>query len=166
MLAWRRKALLQVAPQVFLEGGLGPRVPPVAQCQLCLEHGDLGIALEDLETRIDEVDAIVERLQLGGLVHHVHRRRHLAAIVQQASDLQLVAVLVRHAEIGQRTGPGFIHRLGQHHGEDRHALAVPARVGRLLVDRHVDELDEGLEQFFQLRNELSVGERDSSLRGQ
>jgi hypothetical protein len=96
---------------------------------LAFEHGDLGVALEHLEARIDQMDAVEEGLQLGGLVHHVHRRRHLAAVVQQAGDSQLVAILVGHAEVGQRALSGVVDRLGQHHGEYRHALAVSAGIG-------------------------------------
>jgi hypothetical protein len=53
---------------------------------------------------------------------------------------QFVAILVGHAEVGQRALSGVVHRFGQHHGEYRHALAVAAGIGRLLVDRHVDEV--------------------------
>ena len=72
--------------------------------QLRAQHLDLGLALERLEARVDEVDAVVDGLQLRGLVHHVHGRGDLPAIVQQPRDLELVAVLVRHAEL-PRAGP-------------------------------------------------------------
>ena len=50
------------------------------------------VALEHFEARVDELDAIEYRLQLGRLVDDVNRRGDLAAIVQQPGDLQLVAV--------------------------------------------------------------------------
>ncbi len=48
------------------------------------------------------MDAVEDGLQFGGFVHHMHRRGDLAAIVQQAGDLQFVAVLVGHHEILER----------------------------------------------------------------
>ncbi len=66
----------------------------------------------------------------------------------------------------QRTGFGAVCRLGQQHGEDRDALAVAARVGRLVVDRVVDERDEGFEQAFELEDEQPVGQGHGGLRGE
>ena len=43
---------------------------------------------------------------------------------------------------------------------------MAAGVGGLFVDGGVDELDEGFEQFFQLGNELPVGQGDGRLGGQ
>ena len=48
--------------------------------------------------------------------------------------------------------------------EHGHALAVSAGVGRFVVDRRVDQLDERLEQFLELVDEHPVGERDRRLR--
>src|SRR3970282_1899451 len=124
------------------------------------------VPCQDLETRVDEVYPVEDAFELRRLVHHVHRRGHLAAVVQQARDLELVAVLFRHLQIAQRPLAGPADRLGQHHGERRHALAVPARIGRFFVDRRVDERDEGLEQLLELGGEHAVGEGDRRLRGE
>ncbi len=130
------------------------------------QHGEFGIPANDFETRIDELDAIEDRLQLGRLVYDVNRRRHLAAVVQQAGDLEFVAILVAHGEAGQRPVAGEFNRLGQHHRQRRHALAVAAGIGRLLVDRQVDELDERLEQLLQLTDQQAIGQRHRGLGGE
>jgi len=128
--------------------------------------GDFGITPDNFPAGIDQLDAIEQRLQLGGLVDDVHRRRHLAAIVQQRGDAQFVAVLVGQFEVGERPFGGGVGGLGQHHGQFRHALAVAAGVGRLFVDGEVDQPDEGFEQHFQLLHQLPVAERHGSLRGE
>ena len=96
----------------------------------------------------------------------MHRRGDLAAVVQQAGDLELVAVLLAHAERGQRAHLRARRRLGQQVGQHRHALAVAAGVGRLLVNGGVDQLDQRLEQVLQLGDQDAVVERDGRLRGQ
>ena len=45
------------------------------------ETADARLALEHLEAGVDEMDSIVDRLELGALVHDVGRGDHLAAIV-------------------------------------------------------------------------------------
>ena len=131
-----------------------------------LQGRELGVPLQHLEARVDEMDAVVDGLELGRLVHDVHRRGDLAAVVQQARDLELVAVLVAHVEVLERAVAGFVDGLGEKHGEHRHALAVAAGVRRLLVDRAIDEVDERLEQLLELVDQHPVGERDRRLRGE
>ena len=128
---------------------------------------DLGVALEHLEARVDELDAVEDRLQLGRLVDHVHRRGDLAAVVQQAGDLELVAVALGHREIA-RAGP----RSQRSTASASIIVSVGTRsqwppvYGRLVVDRGVDELDERLEQLLELVDQQPVGERDRRLRGE
>ncbi|MNQ71135.1 hypothetical protein D3C85_857970 [compost metagenome] len=55
-----------------LVGTLGQGLPVI----------DPGIALEHFEARAYFMDAVVQRFELGGLVDHIFRRRHFAAIVQ------------------------------------------------------------------------------------
>ncbi len=110
------------------------------------------------------MNAVVDGLQLGRLVHHVHRRRHFAAIVQQTRDLELVAVLVAHVEGGQGSLAHVVHGLGEHHRQLRHALAVAARIRGFLVDRRVHQVDERLEQLLQLDDQHPVGQRHRRLR--
>lgn len=43
---------------------------------------------------------------------------------------------------------------------------MAAGIGRLFVDGEVDQVDEGLEQFFQLADQQTVGQRDRRLRGE
>ena len=161
--------LVQLLPLVLkpiLQARLGGGVHLRAQGELAAQHVDLGIALEYLKARIDQPDAVENGLQLGRLVHHMHRRGDLAAIVQQAGHLQLVAVALGHDKGGQRPVGGGMRRLGQHHGQCGHALAVAAGVGRLFVDGQVDEVHEGLEQALQLRDQEPIAQRDRRLRGQ
>ncbi len=129
-------------------------------------HGQFGVAAQHLEARVDQGNAVENGLQLGRLVDHMHRRRHLAAIVQQAGDLQLVAFLVVEGEAGQRPIPRCRHGFGQHHGKHRYALAMAAGIGRLFVDGQVDHADEGFEQGFQLIDQQAVGQRHGRLRGE
>ena len=112
------------------------------------------------------MDAVEQGLQFGRLVDHMHRRGYLAAIVQQRGYAQFVAILVGEREVGQRPFAGGGGRLRQHHGQFRHALAVAAGVGRLFVDGQVDQLDEGLEQGFQLRHQLPVAQGHRGLGGE
>ena len=54
--------------------------------------------------------------------------------------------------------------VGDQLGEDRDAAAVLAGVGRLLVDRLHDQLDQALEQRAELAGEAMLRERDGGLR--
>ena len=110
------------------------------------QAGDLGIALQDLEAHAHLVDAVVQRFELGRLVDHVLRRRHLAAVVQPGGDVHRLPILVAELEIGVGTGLLGAGGTRQHLGQFRNAGAVAAGVGALGVDRAGDELDEGLEQ--------------------
>src|SRR5258708_19049963 len=67
---------------------------------------------------------------------------------------------------GSRVRPrlGLVHRLGQEHGEHGHAVAVPAGVGRLFVDGLVEQVDERLEEIFELRDEQRSEEHTSELQ--
>ena len=55
---------------------------------------DLGIALQNLEASVDEFDAIEDGLQFGRLVHHMDRSRHLAAVMEEAGDAELVPLVL------------------------------------------------------------------------
>jgi hypothetical protein len=59
---------------------------------------DLGVAPEHFEAHAHFVDAVVQGLQLGGLVHHVFRAGDLAAVVQPGGDLEFVALGVAQAK--------------------------------------------------------------------
>ena len=120
----------------FFQRGLGHEV------DLLLERSDFQIALQHLEARVQEIDAVEDRLQLGRLVHDVHRRRHFSAVMQQTCYFELVSIFIAHVEISKRPVGGLVDGLGKHHGKLRHAFAVPTRVVRLLVNRGVDERDE------------------------
>ncbi len=108
---------------------------------------DFRVALQYLEPGSDLVNAVVDGFQLGRLVDHVFRRRHLAAVVQQSGDVHFVFFLVGHGEAVEDSFVAFVRRVGQHHRQFGHALAVPPRVGGLGVDRGRDQLDEGIEQI-------------------
>jgi len=146
--------------------GFGRCIGLGAQIEQAAQGGNLHIAFKHFKARINEADAIVNGLQLGRLVDHMHRCGDLAAVVQQTSNFQLIQVVVGHLEVGQRAALGGIHCIGNHHRQCWHTLAVAAGVVRLLVNRQVDEIDEGFKQRFQLRNQLAVGEGNRRLRGQ
>ena len=118
---------------------------------------------QHLEAGVDQVDAVEDGLQLGGLVDHVHRGRDLAAVVQQAGQPQFAAVGVVHAEPRQRPAARRMRGLGQHHGQLGHELAVTAGVRRFFVDADVDQVDQGFEQAFELLDQLLVGQRHRGL---
>ena len=130
------------------------------------QRGELELAPHDLEARIHQLDAIEQRLELAGLVLHVHGRRHLAAVVQQRRDAQLVALGVGERELLQRSLARRAGRVGDQLGEDRHATAVLAGVGRLLVDRLHDQLDQPLEERAELAGQAVLRERHGGLRGE
>ena len=137
--------------ELFVERGelpfeLGARGCAVGAVGDALPVVDLRVALEHLEAHADLVDAVVDRLQLGGLVHHVLGRGHLAAIVQPARDVQRFPLLVGQVEVLERPFFRGARRFGEHEGELGHALAVSARVGRFGVDRPRHQTDEGVEQ--------------------
>src|SRR6185369_8198736 len=96
--------------------------------ELRLQCANFGIALEHFEASIEYVDAIVDGLQLGRLVHYMDRRGDLPAIVQHARDLQLVAIFLAHLEVCQGAHRGMVHGLREQHGELRYALTMPTRV--------------------------------------
>ena len=93
----------------------------------------------------------------------MHRRRDLAAIVQQAGDLELVPVLLRHGEVGQRSVLGLVDRFGQHHRQGRYALAVAAGIRRLVIDRAIDQTNQRFKQIFQLIQKIAIGQSDCGL---
>ena len=86
--------------------------------------------------------------------------------MQEAGDLEFVAVLLGHPEILERTLSGIGDRIGQHHGQGRHTLAMTAGIGRLFIDRRIHDVDERFEQLFQLQNEIAVGQGNGGLRSQ
>lgn len=94
----------------------------------------------------------------------MHRRGDLAAVVQQPGDLQLVAVRLAHGEIGERSFLDARGCLREHHGQLGHPFAVAAGVGRFLVQRGVDQLDQGFEQLGHLLEQAAVVERNRRLR--
>ncbi|MNT83016.1 hypothetical protein D3C72_2228300 [compost metagenome] len=96
--------------------------------RLLAQGRDLGVAQQHFVARIDQGDAVENGFQLGGLVDHVHGRGDLAAIVQQAGQPQLLALVVAEPEIGQRPRLRGVRGVGQQHGQLGHELAVTARV--------------------------------------
>ena len=119
---------------------------------------DFGVALEYFEAGIHQRNTVENCLQFGRLVHDMNRRGDFSAIMQQAGDLQFVAILVRHFETAQRAFFDVAGRFGQHHGQRRNALAVSAGVGGLVVDRRVNQSNERLEQLLELIDQKAVRE--------
>ena len=130
--------------QLFSQFSSGLRLGPAVGNRF--QAGDLGVAFEDLEAHAYFVDAVVECFELGRLVDHVFRRRHLAAIVQPGRDMDRFPLLVAELEVLER--PAGLGACGacQHLGQFRHPGAVAAGVGALGVDRAGDQLNEGFEQ--------------------
>ena len=134
--------------------------------RLLAQGRDLGVAQQHFVARVDQGDAVEDGFQLGGLVDHVHRRGDLAAVVQQAGQPQLLAVVVAHPEIGQRPRLRRVHGVGQHHRQLGHELAMASRVRRLFIDADIDQVDQRFEQLFQLRDQQLIRQRHGRLRGQ
>jgi len=108
----------------------------------------------------------MDGFQLGGLVDHVHRGGDLAAIVQEASQPQLLAFVFAQLESGHRPRIDRMHGVGQHHGQLRHELAMAARVRRLFIDADIDQVDQRFQQLFQLAQQQLIGQRHRRLRRQ
>ena len=147
-----------------LQVGLRGHILHRAQGKLCPQRRNFLVPLEHFKTRVQQIDPVKQGLQLGRLVHHMHRCGHLSTIVQQAGDLEFIAVPVIHDEIRQRSGLRCIHRVGQHHRQGRHALAMASGVMGLLVDSQIDNADERLKQLFHLSDQVATGDGDGSLR--
>jgi len=122
---------------------------------LLLPVVQLGIAPQHLEAHAHLVDAVVERLQLGGLVDDVLGAGDLSAIVQPGAQAELVALGIGHAHLGKRPLIGIAHALHQRLGQLRHALAVPARVGALGVDGVGQQADHGVQQLLLAFNQVA-----------
>ena len=153
-------------PGVGRKVSLGLRINTGAQRQLLAQGLQFRIALEHFKAGVNQIDPVKQGLQFGGFVDHVHRCGNLAAIMQQAGNLEFVAVPVIHFEAGQRTLNRFSNRLGQHHGQCWHPLAMSAGVRRFFVNGQVDHIDEGFKQFLKLRHQQPVTQGDRCLRGQ
>ncbi len=70
------------------------------------------------------------------------RSCHFPAVVQPAGNVELVALFLCHCEVLVGAVVSLLHRVSQHHGKNRHPVAVTAGVGRLLIDGRGDELNE------------------------
>ena len=128
---------------------------------------DLGIPEENFETRADFMDAVVDGFQLGGLVDHIFRRRDLATVVQPGADAEFAPFVVRlEAEVGQNAVLHLAGFLGQHHGQFRHAFAMPSGIGTFRVDGASDEPDQGVHQLPLGFDQLAVLQRHRRLRRQ
>ena len=140
-----------------------------------MAHRDIErVPVDDLEGRVTAVlltpyppalkhSARHAGLQLGCLVDHMHGRGDFAKIVHQCSNTQLVAIFFGQAKLGQRPFIHGVHRVGQHHGQFRHTLAVAACMRRFFVNCQTDDFDESFKQMLVFINQPSVGERDCRL---
>ena len=62
------------------------------------------------------MNTVIDGFQLGRLIDHVFRRRHFAAIVKPACDVQFVPFVLIEIKISERAVFGFAGRLCQHFG--------------------------------------------------
>ncbi len=161
MFATSRKPSSSSTRELGVVGGL--RRVAIRAARDCLDERDARALAHDRVARAHLADSIRDRLELRRLVHHVDRRRDLAAVVQPARDVQLVPLRVRQIEGRERALLGLAHRLRQQLGQHRDASAVTARVRRLVVDRGGDEFDERLHQLALRPEEHLVVERDRGL---
>ena len=144
-LGHKGKVALQLGVARVALGLAGGGVGPGGQA---LQVGNFGVAPQHLKTGAHLVDAVVNDLQLGGLVHDVFGAGDLAAVVQPGAQVELVALLVAHAKVGvgaAGVGAQAVHQRG---GQLGHALAVTAGVGAFGVDGVGHEADDGIEQVF------------------
>ena len=127
------------------------------------QHRKLGVAPDDFKPGVNQANTVVNRLQLGRFVNDMHRRRYLAAIMEQAGDFQFITVMIAHRKTAERPGFAVVDRIGQHHRQRRHALAMTSGIRRFIIDSGIYQLDERLKQHLQMIDQQSVGERYSSL---
>ncbi|OIQ69696.1 hypothetical protein GALL_486990 [mine drainage metagenome] len=73
------------------------------QRQLLTQGINFSVTLEHFKAGLDQTDAVVQGLQLGRFVHHMHRGGDLAAVVQQTGNFEFIAVQVGHDETRQWT---------------------------------------------------------------
>lgn len=57
------------------------RIAALQRRQFLVQKGDLGIALEHFKAGVYQGDAVEQGFQLGRLVHYMHWRGDLAAVV-------------------------------------------------------------------------------------
>ena len=94
------------------------------------------------------MDTVVDRLEFCRFVDDILGRGDFAAIMKPARDFERFPVLIRKVKLVERRLLGFAGRLRQQACDLRHALAMPAGVGRFRIDRTGDQLDEGAQQCF------------------
>ncbi len=117
----------------------------VFACSNRLQSRDVRVARGELEPRLDQRHPVEDSGELGRLVNHVHRRRDLAAVVQQRGKPELPPLGLAHVVVGERPGAGAVSGFGEHHRQLRNAPAMTARVRALLVDRVVDQPHQAFE---------------------
>ncbi len=78
--------------------------------------------------------------------------------------MEFVALLRIHLEIGKGAVGRRAGGIREHIHDGRHALAMLAREGRLLVDCRRDQSDEGVEQAALCFQQQAVLERNGGLR--
>ena len=117
---------------------------------------DLRVALQHFEAGADFVNAVAQGLELGRLVDDVLGRGHLAAIVQPACDVHRLPFVLAQREVAEGSVARIARGAREHFREHRHALAMPAGVGRFGVDRGGHELDERFEERL-LRGDQAAG---------
>ncbi|CFL79010.1 Uncharacterised protein [Bordetella pertussis] len=112
------------------------------------------------------MDAVVDDLQLGGLVHDVLGAGDLAAIVQPGGQVERVALVLGEREVGVGAAGIGAHAVGHHDRQRGHPLAVAAGIGALGVDRIGEHPDHRVEQLLLRLDQLPRLDRRAQHAGQ
>ena len=112
------------------------------------------------------MDAIINRFQLGSFINHIFRCGDLAAVMQPASDTQLLPLLFIQLKVFVFAITTFAGSFRQHQRNLRHTHAVATGVRRLSINRAGNKFDERIQQFFLHLQRLPAFQRDRSETGE
>ena len=91
--------------------------------------------------------AVVQGFKFGGFVDHVFGGRDFAAIVKPGGNVQGFPLFLGRVVVGKLRALVLFSGLGQHKGQFRNPLAMPAGVRALGVNRPRHQLNKGIEQL-------------------
>ena len=106
---------------------------------------DLEVQLAHFHPAADDLDAVINRFELGGFVHDVHGGDDFSAIMQPGGDVQLVFFFLVEGEVFEEAVAVAAGGVGQHFGQHGYADAMGAGIGGFGVDRGGHHFDEGFE---------------------
>ena len=91
--------------------------------------------------------AVVQGFKFGGFVDHVFGGRDFAAIMKPGGNVQGFPLFLGRVVVGKLRALVLFSGFGQHKGQFRNPLAMPAGVRALGVNRPRHQLNKGIEQL-------------------